>query len=100
VAFSCEHGNEPSCSIKREEFLDQLSVVLASDGLYSTELVCLLLSVGGRCTVVRRYAARHRCCLAPVHAEPVAVLWIRLQSRRVGGTGFRNCNDTELIWRC
>jgi hypothetical protein len=30
MAGSCEHGNEPSGSIKCEEFLDYLSVLLAS----------------------------------------------------------------------
>jgi hypothetical protein len=30
VAGSCEHGNEPSGSIKYGEFFDQLSVLLAS----------------------------------------------------------------------
>jgi hypothetical protein len=39
VARSCEHGNEPSGSIKCGEF-DQLSVLLASqEGLCSMELV-------------------------------------------------------------
>jgi hypothetical protein len=40
VAGSCEHGNEPSGFIKCGEFLDLLSVLLASQqGLYSMELV-------------------------------------------------------------
>jgi hypothetical protein len=40
VAGSCEHGNEPSGSIKCGEFLDWLSVLLASqEGLCSMELV-------------------------------------------------------------
>jgi hypothetical protein len=40
VAGSCEQGNEPSGSIKCEEFLDKLSVLLASqEGLCSMELV-------------------------------------------------------------
>jgi hypothetical protein len=40
VAGSCEHGNGPSVSIKCGEFLDQLSVLLASqEGLCSMELV-------------------------------------------------------------
>jgi hypothetical protein len=40
VAGSCEHGNEPSGSIKFGEFLDYLSVPLASqEGLCSMELV-------------------------------------------------------------
>jgi hypothetical protein len=30
VAGSCEHGDEPSVSIKCGEFLDQLGVLLAS----------------------------------------------------------------------
>jgi hypothetical protein len=30
VAGSCEHGNEPSGSVKCGEFLDYLSVLLAS----------------------------------------------------------------------
>jgi hypothetical protein len=39
----CEHGNEPSGSIKYGEFLDQLSVLLASsEGLCSMELVQLV----------------------------------------------------------
>jgi hypothetical protein len=40
VASSCEHGDEPSGSIKCREFLDQLSVLLASqEGLCCMELV-------------------------------------------------------------
>jgi hypothetical protein len=40
VADSCEHGNESSGSIKCGEFLDCLSVLLASqEGLCSLELV-------------------------------------------------------------
>jgi hypothetical protein len=39
VAGSCEHGDEPSVSIKCGEFLDQLSVLLAPQGLCSMELV-------------------------------------------------------------
>jgi hypothetical protein len=40
VAGFCEHGNEPSGSIKCGEFLDYLSVLLASyEGLCSMELV-------------------------------------------------------------
>jgi hypothetical protein len=40
VEGSCEHGNELSGSIKCGEFLDQLSVLLASEeGLCSMELV-------------------------------------------------------------
>jgi hypothetical protein len=40
VAGSCEHGNEPSGSIKCVEFLDYLNVLLASqEGLCSMELV-------------------------------------------------------------
>jgi hypothetical protein len=40
VANSCEQGDEPSCSIKCGEFLDWLSVLLASqEGLCSMELV-------------------------------------------------------------
>jgi hypothetical protein len=36
VAGSCEHGNEPSSSIKFGEFLDELSVLLVSqEGLCS-----------------------------------------------------------------
>jgi hypothetical protein len=39
VAGSCEHGNEPSGSIKCGEFLEQLSVLLVSqEGLCSMEL--------------------------------------------------------------
>jgi hypothetical protein len=41
VGGSCEHVNEPSGSIKCGEFLDYLSVLLASsEGLCSMELVC------------------------------------------------------------
>jgi hypothetical protein len=44
VAGSCEHGDEPSGSIKCGEFPDQLSVLLASqEGLCSMELVIYLL---------------------------------------------------------
>jgi hypothetical protein len=40
VAGSCEHGNEPSGSIKCGEFLDWLSILLASqEGLCFMELV-------------------------------------------------------------
>jgi hypothetical protein len=40
VAGSCEYGNELSGLIKCEEFLDWLSVLLASqEGLCSMELV-------------------------------------------------------------
>jgi hypothetical protein len=40
VAVSCEHGNEPLGSIKCREFLDLLSVLLASqEGLCSMQLV-------------------------------------------------------------
>jgi hypothetical protein len=40
VAGSCEHGNEPSGSIKCGESLDYLSVLLASlEGFCSMELV-------------------------------------------------------------
>jgi hypothetical protein len=43
VAGSCEHGDEPSGSIKRGKFLDQLSVLLASqEGLCSMEFVSCL----------------------------------------------------------
>jgi hypothetical protein len=44
VASSCEHGDEPSGSIKCREFLDWLSVLLVSqEGLCSMELVSLLV---------------------------------------------------------
>jgi hypothetical protein len=40
VAGCCEYGDEPSGSIKCGEFLDWLSVLLASqEGLFSMELV-------------------------------------------------------------
>jgi hypothetical protein len=40
MSGSCEHRNEPSGSIKCQEFLDWLSVILASQkGLYSMVLV-------------------------------------------------------------
>jgi hypothetical protein len=43
VAGSCEHGNGPSGSIKCGEFIDYLSVLLASqEGLCSMELVSYL----------------------------------------------------------
>jgi hypothetical protein len=43
VAGSCEHGNEPSGSIKCGEFLDYLSVLLASqEGPCSMELVIIM----------------------------------------------------------
>jgi hypothetical protein len=46
VAGSCENGNEPSGSIKCGEFLDYLSVLLASqEGLCSMELVSYNFSV-------------------------------------------------------
>jgi hypothetical protein len=38
VAGSCEYGNEPFGSIKGKEFLEYLSVLLASQGLCSIEL--------------------------------------------------------------
>jgi hypothetical protein len=44
VAGSCQHGNEPSGSIKFGEIPDQLSVLLASqEGLCSMELVIAVL---------------------------------------------------------
>jgi hypothetical protein len=40
VAGSCEHGNEPSVSIKCGEFIGWLSMLLVSqEGLCSMELV-------------------------------------------------------------
>jgi hypothetical protein len=40
VAGCCEHGNEPSVSIKCGEFLDWLSILVTSqEGLCSMELV-------------------------------------------------------------
>jgi hypothetical protein len=46
VVGSCEDGNEPSDSIKAGEFLDWLSLLLASqEGLCSLELVMLLLII-------------------------------------------------------
>jgi hypothetical protein len=45
VAGSCKHGNEPSGSIKCGEFLDSLSVLLASqEGLCSMKLVSYIVS--------------------------------------------------------
>jgi hypothetical protein len=45
VAGCCEHDDEPSGSIKCGEFLDYLSVLLASqEGFCSMELVSLLVS--------------------------------------------------------
>jgi hypothetical protein len=42
VASSCEHGDEPSGSIKCREFLDKLSVLFASqEGLCSMEQVSI-----------------------------------------------------------
>jgi hypothetical protein len=44
VAGSCEHGNEPSGSIKCGEFLDYLSVLLGSqEEIYSLELGSLVI---------------------------------------------------------
>jgi hypothetical protein len=44
VAGPCEHGNEPSGSIKCGEFLDKLSVLLASqEGLCFMELVSIVM---------------------------------------------------------
>jgi hypothetical protein len=44
VASCCEHGDEPSSSIKCGEFLDYLSVLFASEeGLCYTELVSYIL---------------------------------------------------------
>lgn len=41
MAGPCEHCNEPLGSMKGGEFLDQLSVLLASvEGLCSVEFVC------------------------------------------------------------
>jgi hypothetical protein len=43
VAGCCEHGNEPWGSIKYGEFLDRLSVLVASQGGPGvTELVCFV----------------------------------------------------------
>jgi hypothetical protein len=54
VAGSCEHGDEPSDSIKCGEILDYLSVLLASqEGLCSTELVCMSVSFCIETTKVR-----------------------------------------------
>lgn len=40
VADAYEHGNEPSVSIKREKFLNQLNVLLAcKEGTYTMDLV-------------------------------------------------------------
>jgi hypothetical protein len=39
VVGSCEHGDEPSGSIECGEFFDWLSVLIASQGLCSMELV-------------------------------------------------------------
>jgi hypothetical protein len=39
MAASYEHGNEPLGSMKSREFLDQLSVLSASQGLYTKVLV-------------------------------------------------------------
>jgi hypothetical protein len=49
VAGFCEHGNEPSGSIKGREFLDQLSVLLSpsQEELSSMELVSWLDSHNG-----------------------------------------------------
>jgi hypothetical protein len=52
VAGSCEHGDEPSGSIKCGEFLDYLSVPLAfQEGLCSMELVSYY-SVFGRPRII------------------------------------------------
>jgi hypothetical protein len=39
VAGSCEHGDEPSGSVKCGKFPDRLSVLLASEVLCSMKLV-------------------------------------------------------------
>jgi hypothetical protein len=39
VAGCCEYGNEPSGSIKGEEFLNKLSDLTSREGLCSVELV-------------------------------------------------------------
>jgi len=49
VAGSCEHGNEPSDSIKGGEFIDYLSDLACEGGLCYLELVYQLLG--------RRYSA-------------------------------------------
>jgi len=42
MAGSCEHSNEPSGSIKGEEFLDKLDDVLVSEkGLYCMLVGCV-----------------------------------------------------------
>jgi hypothetical protein len=63
--------------------------------LWSWCTYCLQLRpdlIGARCIVVQHYAARCRC-LASVHAEPVNR---SMPSRRVGRTGFRNCNNMAV----
>jgi hypothetical protein len=39
VADPCEHNNKPSVSIMYRELLDQQRILVASQGLYSMELV-------------------------------------------------------------
>jgi hypothetical protein len=38
VAGPCEHGNEPSGSVKGGEYLDQLNALASQEGHYSMEL--------------------------------------------------------------
>jgi hypothetical protein len=46
VTDSCEHGNEPSGSIKCKGFLDKLNLILASqEGLCSMELANIFHSI-------------------------------------------------------
>jgi hypothetical protein len=78
VARSCEHGDEPSGSIKCGEFLDYLSVHLASqEGLCSMELVSYHFGVGG----VNNY-------------EPVLILRLLVELRVFSDINF-NCRGTE-----
>jgi hypothetical protein len=64
VVSSCEHGDEPSGSIKCEEFPDYLSVLLASqEGLCSMELV----SFPRVCPSIRLHIG---ICRARVFFEP------------------------------
>jgi hypothetical protein len=52
VAGSCEHDNEPSCSIKCGEFLDCLSVLIASqEGLCFMEFSYLVSWLTVDCSV-------------------------------------------------
>jgi hypothetical protein len=45
VASCCEHGNETSGSIEGEEFIDQLSALLASEGPFRWSYLFIYLMI-------------------------------------------------------